>query len=83
MSERLGGDEGPSTGFELPITQEHIADVLGLTAVHVNRIMQQLKAENLIAAKGRQIAVPNMAALRGVAGFDGRYPSGEPPSRAS
>lgn len=37
----------------VPLTQEQIADVLGLTAVHVNRTMRQLREEGLIVVENR------------------------------
>ena len=60
-------------GFELPLTQEQLADVLGLTSVHVNRTMQQLRAEGLIVSQGRTIRIPDIARLRGIGEFDPAY----------
>ena len=37
--------------FELPMTQEQLADATGLTPVHVNRVLKQLGAEGLICAR--------------------------------
>lgn len=59
--------------FDLPLTQEQIADTLGLTSVHVNRTLQQLRGEGLVATDRRTISIPDVAKLRGVAEFDGRY----------
>lgn len=66
---RAAGD----SGFTLPLTQEEIADVLGLTAVHVNRMLQTLRGEGLVQLRGRRLHVPDTEALRRLAGFDGRY----------
>ena len=63
-------DEG---AFQLPLTQEHLADTLGLTPVHVNRMLQRLRAEQLIELGGRTLTILNPAALRKVAGFDPAY----------
>ena len=41
--------------FTLPFSQEVIADVLGLRVPHLNRMMQQLRAEKLIADSERQV----------------------------
>ncbi|WP_375429393.1 Crp/Fnr family transcriptional regulator [uncultured Sphingomonas sp.] len=73
LSTRLGSAVGNEAVFLLPITQEQIADVLGLTSVHVNRTMRSLRAEGLIAGAGRQVTVPDMAMLSRVGGFDGSY----------
>jgi CRP-like cAMP-binding protein len=47
-------DAGPSAGprgFRLPLTQATIGDALGLSVVHVNRVLHQLRADNLIAIR--------------------------------
>ena len=72
ISVRLGGMEGEAK-FELPLTQEQIADVLGLTAVHVNRTIQLLRTENLIEAERRTVSIIDMAALRCIGDFDPVY----------
>lgn len=47
-----------ASAFVLPLTQEHIADALGLSVVHVNRTLQQLRKEKLIRHEpGRLIHV--------------------------
>ncbi len=43
---------GERLSYELPMTQEQLADVLGLTAVHVNRTLQGLDAERLTKRSG-------------------------------
>ena len=59
--------------FDLPLTQEHIADVLGLTAVHVNRTLHQLRAEGLLRSTTRTIIIPDIARLRRAADFKPAY----------
>lgn len=73
ISARLGCANEVESSFELPLTQEQIADVLGLTAVHVNRTIQHLRAEGLIEAKGRAMTITDMNALRRIAEFDPAY----------
>lgn len=73
MSARLGDGDAPADRFELPMTQELIADTIGLTPVHVNRTMQQLRAGGLIATTGRTVAVPDQARLRVAGEFDPAY----------
>ena len=73
LSLRLGGENGNESGFELPLTQEHLADALGLTPVHVNRVMQQLRVEGLVSTASRVMTIPDVARLRRVGEFDGRY----------
>ena len=43
------------TGFALPFSQEVMADVLGLSVPHLNRMMQRLRAEKLIAGSERRV----------------------------
>ncbi|MFO1256648.1 MAG: Crp/Fnr family transcriptional regulator [Sphingomonadaceae bacterium] len=65
----------PSTRkqFEFPITQEDLADVLGLTPVHINRKLQQLRQEGLITLQSRQLTIHNVSALADIAGFEESY----------
>jgi predicted transcriptional regulator len=55
------------------MTQEQIADALGITPVHVNRVLRELDDEGLIVRNKRAIRVPNWTALRKVAGFNELY----------
>jgi CRP-like cAMP-binding protein len=73
LSTRLGADSGNQSSFAFPLTQEQIADVLGLTTVHVNRTMQQLRADDLIATANRTMTIPDVDKLRQFGGFDPRY----------
>jgi CRP-like cAMP-binding protein len=59
--------------YELPMTQEQLADAVGLTPVHVNRTLQSLSREGLIERNRRFLAIPNWEALRRVAGFSEVY----------
>ena len=59
--------------FDLPITQEELADATGLTSVHTNRTLQRLRRENLIALESRRLTVLDVKRLRKVAGFDPAY----------
>lgn len=63
----------PPEGYALPMTQEHIGDALGLTAVHVNRTIKALEGEGLIARAGRTLSFPNIDALREIADFNPLY----------
>jgi CRP-like cAMP-binding protein len=60
-------------GYELPMTQEQLADALGITPVHVNRVLRDLDREGLIVRSKRFVRVPNWEALRKVAGFNELY----------
>lgn len=60
-------------GYELPMTQEQIADATGLTSVHVNRVLKRMDAEGLIVRTRRHLAIPDWILLREAAGFHARY----------
>ena len=59
--------------FELPMTQEQLADATGMTPVHVNRTLQYLGAEGLIQRKMRSIYVVDWQRLKRMAGFHEAY----------
>lgn len=59
--------------YELPMTQEQLADATGLTPVHVNRVLQSLAREGLIDRDKRFISIPDWEKLRRVAGFVETY----------
>lgn len=58
---------------DLPLTQEQLADALGLTAVHVNRMLQSLRDEPAIERSGRTIRIKDWQALVRMADFDESY----------
>ena len=64
---------GPAERFPLPMTQEHIADATGLTAVHVNRMLRELREEGAIERRGRELRILDWDRMSRVAGFDAAY----------
>ncbi len=60
-------------GFEFPVTQEELGDTLGLSAVHVNRVLQQLRQEGLITLEGKRVTIADVERLKVFAGFDPSY----------
>jgi CRP-like cAMP-binding protein len=58
-----------ATRFMLPFSQEVIADVLGLSVPHLNRMMQQLRKEHLIADRDRMIEFRDSGALQSLAHY--------------
>jgi CRP-like cAMP-binding protein len=60
-------------GFELPLTQEQLADATGLTSVHVNRVLRSLENDGLIRRKRRQIHFDDWRALQDAGDFSRRY----------
>ena len=59
--------------FDFPATQTHVADMLGLTPVHVNRTFQRLKAEKLIQIEQRTVHVLDWETLAFVGDFNSDY----------
>jgi len=59
--------------FDLPITQAELADAIGTSTVHVNRVLQALRADGLIRTKGAQVAVPDWDRLKEAGEFDPHY----------
>lgn len=57
--------------YELPLTQELIADTLGLSVPHVNRTLRALREDGLISFKGSRLTCLDVSALSRVADFDG------------
>jgi CRP-like cAMP-binding protein len=65
-------------GYELPMTQEQLADAVGLTPIHVNRTLKALDAEGLITRTKRNVAFPDWERMRQVGDFNQRYLHLEP-----
>jgi CRP-like cAMP-binding protein len=59
--------------YELPMTQEQLADCTGLTPVHVNRVLKELGRLGLIDRNKRAVAISNWDGLRQVGDFSTRY----------
>lgn len=57
----------------IPITQTDLSEATGITPVHVNRTLQELRSLRLIEWKGREVHVPHMAALKRLAMFNDNY----------
>jgi CRP-like cAMP-binding protein len=56
-----------------PITQHHLSDSLGLSAVHTNRILQALRRERLIAFQSGELTVLDWPGLQAAGEFDPAY----------
>ncbi len=61
-----------------PLTQQHIADLLGLSTVHVNRVLRRLINSGLIRLDGRRLTVVDPGALAEIAGVDLEKPLRRP-----
>jgi CRP-like cAMP-binding protein len=65
--------ETTDDAFPFPMTQEDLGDAMGMTAVHANRMLQQLRSEGLIELKGKTLTVLDPPALKKVARFESSY----------
>jgi len=71
---RIGGTNKISNrSFELPLTQEQLGDALGLTAVHINRTLQLLTRDGLIARDAKSIRFVDWDRLQDIADFSTGY----------
>lgn len=60
-------------GFDLPLTQEMLADALGLTVVHVNRTLRRLRESGTVTIAAGRVTIVDRGALVDIADFDGGY----------
>ncbi len=66
-------DRTVTTGYTLGLTQEEIGDAIGLTAVHVNRMLRQLEDDGLIARHQGRITLLDEVALAAVGFYTNRF----------
>jgi CRP-like cAMP-binding protein len=59
--------------FAMPITQAELGDSLGLSTVHVNRVLQDLRREGLITLQGGKLVIENWTGLKNAGEFDPAY----------
>ena len=59
--------------YQLPMNQEQLADCLGITPVHVNRVLKGLDSEGLIVRHQRFVEVPDRERLAQAGGFNELY----------
>ncbi len=57
----------------LPMTQADLADTTGLSAVHVNRTLQELRGDGLIVLRGKSLTILDLPALMRASLFDPAY----------
>ena len=64
---------GEDHAIRLPLTQLELADTLGLTSVHINRILQGFRRDNLIALAQHRLTLLDVERLQKIAGFNQDY----------
>ncbi|SFH54414.1 Crp/Fnr family transcriptional regulator [Modicisalibacter xianhensis] len=70
--------------IQLPLSQQLLADLLGISTVHVSRTFAAFREQGLVFRKRQWVEIPDVHALACVAEFDGKYLDGgmSPPSEA-
>jgi CRP-like cAMP-binding protein len=61
------------TEFKCPLSKFVLADALGLTAIHVNRVLRQLREQDLLTLRKGSVRIHDLNRLRKLAGFQGGY----------
>lgn len=59
--------------YEFPLTQRELSECLGLTVVHVNRTLQELRRKGLVEFENRHLTILDRLGLEGIADFDPNY----------
>ncbi|MDZ4094200.1 MAG: Crp/Fnr family transcriptional regulator [Paracoccaceae bacterium] len=70
---------GDTTGYDCPLSQYMLADALGLSAVHVNRVLRQLREDGLLTFQKGRVAFDDFDGLIEMAEFDRTYLDQEGP----
>lgn len=70
---RVIGSHLEGDGFEMPLTQEEIGDALGITGVHVNRVIRQLREDGVVELQRGRVTVLDERKFVELADFDDRY----------
>lgn len=60
-------------GFDFPLTQEDVSECLGMTPVHLNRSLQELRARGLLRLENRRATIVDRRGLAAIAEFDPAY----------
>ena len=68
------------TGYEMPLTQIDLGDLLGLSSVHVNRSLQGLRAMGLVSLRGRRLTIHDPEELRAASLFNAAYLHSDSPA---
>lgn len=69
---RVAGLAG-ELSYMLPLTQELMADVLGLSGPHINRMIRCLREEGLVTIEDQRVVIHDLPSLSSLAGFEEGY----------
>ena len=66
-------ENADESSYDLPLTQTDLAECLGLTPVHVNRTLKELRERGLVTFRGGRVVIDDLRGLERVAEFDPAY----------
>lgn len=64
---------GTRTSYAFPATQEQLGETLGLTGIHINRVLRGLREDGLVRFKSGLVAIDSLPGLEHLAEFDTRF----------
>ena len=59
--------------YECPVSQYHLADALGLSAIHINRVLRELREDGLLTFRSGIVTFDDLDKLVELSGFDRAY----------
>lgn len=65
--------QGRPDSYDLPLTQQDMADALGISSVHANRVIQALRGEGLLTWQADKVTLPDLPRIKALGEFDERY----------
>lgn len=65
--------EGTPEGFKCPLSQGILAEVLGITSIHLNRVLRQMREANLLTFRDGVVRIFDHKRLIDISGFDFSY----------
>jgi CRP-like cAMP-binding protein len=66
-------DLSDGCSFDLPLQQSDLAEACGITPVHANRVLRELRERDIVTFKGGRVQVADLSALHAIAEFDDGY----------
>lgn len=70
---------GDKSGYDCPMSQYHLADALGLSAIHVNRVLRELRERGFVTFQQGRVAFQDVPGLVDFSDFDAAYLDHEGP----
>lgn len=67
------GDSQPAAEYECPLTQADLSDILGMTAIHINRTLRELREMQFVTFRNGNVSIHDRKGLADFAGFSPGY----------